>query len=370
MLRFRCEKTLLNEALSICSHAVGAKGTSPVTEGLLIQALSSVTVSGFNYKISIQKTLPAQVTEKGSVVINARILSDIVRRMASDEVEIAVDDRLMATIRGGASEFNIIASDASEFPEMPEVDETDRLDIPCSLLREMIGGTIFAVGDNENKPIITGSLLETEGRIFRMVSVDGYRLAVRQAEIEAGGDEHFSFVVPGETLKELSRILPDSDDRCSIYPQQKHALFSFDDTRVTTRLLEGEFLNWRAAIPGEQPFRVRVNRSQIINAIERVSLIISERLKNPVRCTFEGETLKLSCVTALGRSYDECPVGFCPEKLEIGFNNRYILDALRACPDDDFILGLKSSLSPCTMEPLEGEAYKYLVLPVRLKAGE
>ena len=226
------------------------------------------------------------------------------------------------------------------------------------------------MGDNENKPIITGSLLETEGRIFRMVSVDGYRLAVRQAEIEAGGDEHFSFVVPGETLKELSRILPDSDDRCSIYPQQKHALFSFDDTRVTTRLLEGEFLNWRAAIPGEQPFRVKVNRSQIINAIERVSLIISERLKNPVRCTFEGETLKLSCVTALGRSYDECPVGFCPEKLEIGFNNRYILDALRACPDDDFILGLKSSLSPCTMEPLEGEAYKNLVLPVRLKAGE
>lgn len=370
-MHFTCEKQALSEAVSICSHAVGTKGTSTVMEGLLIQAYGSVTVSGFNYKTAIQKQFEADITKQGQVVLNARILSDIVRRLPSDTVEISVDDRLMATIHGGPAEFNIIASDPDEFPEMPEVNEADGFDLPAGLLRNMISSTLFAVGENENKPIITGSLMEVENRTFRMVSVDGYRLAVRQEEIEVNGEKTFSFVVPGESLKELYRILPDSDDApCTIYPQKKHALFAFENTRMTTRLLEGEFLNWRAAIPAEQPINIKVSRGDIISAVERVSLIISERLKNPVRCVFEGNRLRLSCVTALGRSYDECMIPDCPQKLEIGFNNRYLLDALRACQDDEFILGLKSGLSPCTMRPVEGDRYIYLVLPVRLKAGE
>lgn len=369
-MRFTCEKTALNDAVAVCGHAVGSKGTSPVMEGLLIQANNNVTISGFNYKTAIQKTLEADVSQPGSVVLNARILADIVRRLPSETVEINVDDRLMATIRGGASEFNLIASDPQEFPELPTVDENEGFRLPASLLREMIAGTLFAVGDNENKPIITGSLVEIENRTFRMVSVDGYRLAVRQEELEVGEGEKFSFVVPGESLKELYRILPDDDQPCQVYPQRKHALFAFENTRMTTRLLEGEFLNWRAAIPQDQPINIELDRAEIISAVERVSLIISERLKNPVRCNFDGSRLKLSCTTALGRSYDECVIPDCGAQVEIGFNNRYLLDALRACQDDTFILGLKSGLSPCTMRPVEGEKYIYLVLPVRLKAGE
>ena len=369
-MRFSCEKNALNEAVSVCSHAVGTKGTSPVMEGLLLEAGGTLTITGFNYKTAIQKNFEADVAQPGSVVLNARILADIVRRLPSETVEITVDDRLMATIRGGASEFNLIASDPQEFPELPQVDEEESFCLPSSLLREMISGTLFAVGENENKPIITGSLMEIENRVFRMVSVDGYRLAVRQEEIEVSEEERFSFVVPGESLKELFRILPDEDELCRVCPQRKHALFSFGNTRMTTRLLEGEFLNWRAAIPEQQPINIQLDRSEIISAVERVSLIISERLKNPVRCLFEGDRLKLSCTTALGRSYDECVIPDCGAKLEIGFNNRYLLDALRACQDDTFVLGLKSGLSPCTMRPVEGEKYIYLVLPVRLKAGE
>ena len=149
-MRFTCEKSALNEAVSVCSHAVGAKGTSPVMEGLLLEVTGKVTVSGFNYKTAIQKTFSAEVAEMGSVVLNARILSDIVRRLPSDSVEITVDDRLMATIRGGASEFNLIASDPQEFPEMPAVDQAECFSLPSSLLREMISGTLFAVGEIEN----------------------------------------------------------------------------------------------------------------------------------------------------------------------------------------------------------------------------
>ncbi len=369
-MHFTCEKSAFNSAVSICSHAVGTKVTTPVMEGLLIVASDSITVSGFNYKTAIQQQVEADVHKPGSVVLNARILADIVRRLPSDTVEISVVSNLMAVIRGGDSEFNLIASDPQEFPELPEVNESERFCIPASLMKDMISGTLFAVSDNENKPIITGSLMELDKRIFRMVSVDGYRLAVRQEELEVADTEQFSLVVPGESLKDLNRILPDEDILCEIYPQRKHALFAFGSTRFTTRLLEGEFLNWRAAIPAEQPIELEVDRAQFISAVERVSLIISERLKNPVRCNFDHDRLKLSCITALGRSFDQIAVPDCGTQLEIGFNNRYLLEALRACQDESFILGLKSGLSPCTMRPVEGDRYLYLVLPVRLKAGE
>lgn len=369
-MRFSCEKTALSDAIAVCIHAVGSKATSPVMEGLLISADSDVTMSGFNYKTGIQRTFPASVYEPGAAVLTARILSDIVRKLPDDIVEVIVDDRLMATIKSGSSEFNLIASDAKEFPEMPVIPKEEGLTLPAATLKDLIGGTIFAVCENENKPIITGSLLETEGKLLRMVSVDGYRLAVRQADLDVAPDQDFHFVVPGETLKEISRILPDGDAECAIYPQKKHALFEFDGTLVNTRLLEGEFLNWRAAIPQEQPVQVKLNKAELVDAVERVSLIISERLKNPVRCLFEGTSLKLSCITALGRSYDECRIPDVGPAIEIGFNNRYLLDALRGCPDDEFVLGLKSGLSPCTMTPVEGERFLYLVLPVRLKAGE
>ena len=170
---------------------------------------------------------------------------------------------------------------------------------------------------------------------------------------------------------DLYRILPDGEDKlCTVYPQKKHVMFSFESVSMTTRLLEGEFLNWRSAIPAEQPINLRVNRAELISAVERVSLIISERLKNPVRCLFDGNSLKLSCITALGRSYDEIAIPDCGTKIEIGFNNRYLLDALRACQDEEIVLGLRSSLSSFTMRPVEGDRYVYLVLPVRLKAGE
>lgn len=369
-MKFSCAKDVLSDAISVCSHAVSAKASSPVLEGLLLQVKGSeVTMTGFNYKTGIQKTFPAERCEDGAVVITARILGDIVRKLPSAEVTLSVDEKLMATIRCASSEFNIVASDAKEFPETPFVSREQGVALPNSLLKDMIGGTIFAVCENENKPIITGSLFEVEGKQLRMVSVDGYRLAVRTEQIDSLSGESCKFVVPGETLKDISRILPDTDELCVIYPQRKHALFEFDNTVVTTRLLEGEFLNYKAAIPEDQPVNILLNKSEIVSAVERVSLIISERLKNPVRCNFDGQMLQFSCITAVGRSYDEVHIPDCGAQLEIGFNNRYLLDAIRACPDETFILGLKSSLSPCTMRPAEGDRFTYLVLPVRLKAG-
>lgn len=369
-MRFSCEKEILNDAISVCIHAVASKSSIPALEGLLITAENDVSLCGYNFKTAIQKSFQADILEKGVAVINARVLSDIVRKLPADTIEITVNEKLMATIKCGASEFNIMATPADEYPSLPDVDSDAGVRIQNATLRDMISRTSFAISDNENKPIHTGALFEVEDQRLTMVAVDGYRMAIRRAECQNLRHGGFSFVVPGDTLREISRILPEDEEYTTVYPENKHALFQFNETLVTTRLLEGEFLNYRNAIPADQPIQLEVDVKTIIESVERVSLIISERLKNPVRCLFEENSLKLSCITALGRSYDELPIPTCPETVEIGFNNRYLLDALRAIGEDTCMLELKSGLSPCVFRPLEGDSYLYLVLPVRLKAGE
>ena len=369
-MRFSCEKAVLGESISVCAHAVAGKSSTQILEGLLIRAEDRVTMAGYNYRLGIKRTFDASVYEPGAVVINARLLSDIIRKMPEEIIEITCDDKLMVTIQCGSSRFNIVGSPAAEYPELPEIDRGDGISLPCDTLKTMIQGTVFAVSDNENKPIHTGSLFEVAENSLTLVSVDGYRLAVRKETVTALSDTPFKFVVPGDALREIARILPENDSLIHVFPDRKQALFELEGTLVITRLLEGEFLNWRAAIPADHPIRLELNRSEVVTAIERVSLIISERLKNPVHCVFDGPVLQLQCTTAIGRSYDECVIPGCPEKVEIGFNNRYLLDALRACPDDTFFLELKSGLSPCNIRPVKGEAFLYMVLPVRLKAGE
>ncbi len=370
-MRFSCEKLFLGEAISICIHAVSAKSSSPVLEGLLITATDRIEMCGYNYKTGIRRTFDASVYEQGAIVLNAKILQDIVRKLPDAIVEIIADERDMVTIKCGSSVFNLVGSAPSEFPQMPEVERTRGVTLETNTLKDMIAGTVFAVSDNDSKPIHTGALFEIEESSVTVVAVDGYRLAIRKKQLEGHHGGSFKFVVPGDTLKEISRILPDGQDNtCSIYPERKNAIFEFENTVVTTRLLEGEFLNWQSAIPQDNPIALKLNKNEVVTAVERVSLIISERLKNPVRCVFEGKLLQLSCITALGRSYDEVSIPECPEKVEIGFNNRYLLDALKASMDEDVVIELKSGLSPCIFRPENGDSFLYLVLPVRLKAGE
>lgn len=368
-MKFTCDQPMLLDALSLCIHAVSSKSAISALEGILVVADShGLTLTGYNTQMGIIKTLEADVADEGRCVLPARIFFDIVRKLQGADVTIESDKTLNAVISSGKSVFYITGEDADEYPSLPKVNRKHSIEIKSKLLREMINDTIFAISTNENKPVHTGSLFEVENGKLSVISVDGYRLAVRNEEIEGLGDDSFSFIVPGSTLKEVTRILPDNDTPVSIFPDSKNGIFEIEDTIVTTRLLEGEFLNYRTAVPEDMPIKMTLSKSELISAVERVSLVISERLKNPVKCVFEDDLLKLSCTTALGRSYDEISIPFCTERVEIGFNNRYLLDALKGCPDDDFVLELKGSLSPALIKPVEGESFIYLILPVRLKA--
>lgn len=369
-MKFSCEKETLLGLIGTASRAVTNKSAMPLLEGLLITAEpGSLTMTGYDLSMGIRTSAEADVVEPGSIVLNARLFFDIVRKLPQDEVHLETDDELRTTIKCGRAVFNLVAIEADEYPALAEVSGETGLTLPQPMLKSMIAQTIFSVSDNESKPIHTGCLFELADNILHVVAVDGYRLSVRRETVE-GSLPDLRFVVPGSSLREIERILSEEDGTVEIYPDRKNILFRIGRTTLITRLLDGEFLNYQAAIPTEFDHIVTVDRQELITCIERVSLIVSEKLKNPVRFHFDGSYMQLSCITAVGKSYDECGFEGKIEGLEIGFNNRYVLDALRAAGDDTVKMQLKGALNPVVISPLEGGRYTYLVLPVRLKAND
>lgn len=367
-MKFSCEKAQLLEAISTASRAVTTRSTIALLEGLRITATDQLTLAGYDLSIGIKTKVEADIVEPGEVVLSAKLLGDIVRKLPDDVIWIDVNKDLMTTIKCGRSIFNLIAQSSENYPALPEVDSEREIELPQKTLKNLINKTVFAVSDNMAKPIHTGCLFETEGDRLTVVGVDGFRLAIRRetlTDIPSG----LHFVVGGAALREIERILSEeSEDSVLVSPGENHILFRMGQTELIARLISGEFLNYNAAIPADLPFTVSVDTRQMIQTLERVSLLVSEKLKNPVRIRFDGDVMKMTCITQLGKSYDECPIGGTIDDLEIGFNSRYLLDAFRATGEDAVRLSVKGALSPIVLTPIEGDEFTYLVLPVRLKA--
>ncbi|GAA6304173.1 DNA polymerase III subunit beta [Flavonifractor plautii] len=370
-MKFSCEKALLQAAISTTSRAVSPKSSIPALEGILLEAGSDLRLTGYNLETGIRTIVPADIREEGTLVLGARLFGEIVRKLPDDIVTFQ-SENYMVNIKCGMSEFNILGTDPEEFPELPTVEYQNSLILPQSRLKAMISQTLFAVSDNEIRPIHTGSLFEVDSNGLTIVSVDGYRLALRHEAIDKKeGTETFSFVVPGAALSEVEKICSDVDEPASVTQGARHVMFKVGDTMLVSRRLEGEFLAYRQAIPRNNTIHVEGDTRALLSSIDRVSLIISDKLKSPLRCVFDSNLLKISTKTAIGDAYDECPLSGDGGGLEIGFNNKYLMDALKAAPADKVRLELTTGVSPCVILPTEGEEnFLYMVLPVRLKAGE
>ena len=370
-MKFSCEKALLQAAISTTSRAVSPKSSIPALEGILLEAGNDLRLTGYNLETGIRTIVPADIREEGTLVLGARLFGEIVRKLPDDIVTFQ-SENYMVNIKCGMSEFNILGTYPEEFPELPTVEYQNSLILPQSRLKAMISQTLFAVSDNETRPIHTGSLFEVDSNGLTIVSVDGYRLALRHEAIDKKeGAETFSFVVPGAALSEVEKICSDVDEPASVTQGARHVMFKVGDTMLVSRRLEGEFLAYRQAIPRNNTIHVEGETRALISSIDRVSLIISDKLKSPLRCVFDSNLLKISTKTAIGDAYDECPLSGDGGGLEIGFNNKYLMDALKAAPADKVRLELTTGVSPCVILPTEGEEnFLYMVLPVRLKAGE
>ena len=368
-MKFSCEKALLQAAISTTSRAVSPKSSIPALEGILLEAGSDLRLTGYNLETGIRTIVPADIREEGTLVLGARLFGEIVRKLPDDIVTFQ-SENYMVNIKCGMSEFNILGTDPEEFPELPTVEYQNSLILPQSRLKAMISQTLFAVSDNESRPVHTGSLFEVDHNDLTVVSVDGFRLALRREKADKiEGSEQFSFVVPGPALSEVEKICS-GEGPVTVNQGARHILFQAGDTVLVCRRLEGEFLSYRNAIPRNNPIQIQCDTRAILSSIERVSLIISEKLKSPLRCVFEDGMVDITTKTAIGDAADQCPIDGDGQGLEIGFNNKYLMDALKAAPADKLRLEFSSSVAPCVILPAEGEeTFVYMVLPVRLKAN-
>ncbi len=367
-MKITCERPKLCEIVSNVSHAVSAKSTLSVLEGILITAKDGkVSFLGYDLEMGIFAQIPAKVKEEGEIVLSARLFVDIVRKMDGEDVSIESDKNFLTKIEGGNSQFTILGIPPEDFPEIPVVQEERSVHLPQYLLKSMINQTLFAVSTNDSKPVHTGSLFLLEDGQLQMVSVDGFRLALRKEKVSSS--EKARFVVPGKTLNEMEKLLSEEkDDEACISLSQKHACVQIGEYKVISRLLEGEFLDYKAAIPPSSTTDVTVEVRPLMESISRTSLLISDRLKSPLRLLFEDNTIKMSCSTSMGKAYDQLDCQLTGKDLEIGFNNRYLLDALRVIDCDKVKLLLNGPLAPMKIVPVDGDNFLFLILPVRLKS--
>ena len=370
-MKFSCERTFLQSAIAIASKAASARSPIPALEGILLEAgTDRVKLTCYDLKKGIYTSIPATVAEPGSVILSARIFGNIVNSLPDGMVIVRTEGQ-NATIRCGSTEFNILGSDAADYPELPDVDSQAGIGLPQNLLSKMIRQTIFAVSDNESRPIYTGELFEIKEGKLTVVAVDGYRLALRREAVD-GVDETCSFIVPGNALSDLEKLCGDTEEPVRIHLGSKHISFTIGDTVLISRRLEGEFLKYNTAVPSSFRVELKADRALLQRTIERVSLIIDDRIKNPLRCTFGADEVRIVCATALGKAEDVCLLEGDGAGVEIGFNNRYLLDALKAAPASEVKVCLNTGSSPCVLLPVEtpedGGDFLYMILPVRLKA--
>ena len=367
-MRFTCEKSMLVAGLNITGRTVAQKSALSAIEGILCRAHGNLTLTGYNMETAITYEIEAEVTDIGECILPAKLFGDIIRRLPEGPVTVVVDDNYKVSIRAGYASFTISAENSDDYPELPDVGEGRPIRIPQSALKELIGSTIFAVSENQGRPIHTGVKFEVADDTVSAIAVDGFRLARRTYHCEEATGRNLSFVVPAQGLKEVEKILQDSEDFVAFTLGSKHILFQMGSATLICRLLEGEFLDWRRVVPTNCPVKLTAHVSDLASSIERVGLIVPEKYKSPVRCVFSDNVLLLRTNTTIGAAEDRCAIAGDGKELEIGFNVRYMADALKAIPAEEVTLELTNGLSPIVLTPVdEKHDFSYMVLPVRIK---
>ena len=365
-MQLTCQTQALVEAVGNVQRAVSGKTTIPALEGILFEtAGDKLTLTGYDLEMGITTNIQAEVKQEGKIVLPAKMVGDLSRKLPGEEVTISVDNRGNTVIVSDSTEFTIMGIDAADYPEMPAVDDGVGLTLPQNLIKSMIRQTLFAVAQTNVRPIQTGVLFELAEQQLRLVAVDGSRLAMRSEKVERSGE--MQFVVPGKTLSEVLKLLADEDSTMTMAVGRRHIVMEIGGYAVFSRLLDGEFLPYQRAIPQNASTKVRVNTRAFIDSVDRAALVTNDRLKAPLVCTFTDNKVQIYCSTPLGRVNDVLPAIIDGKEEEMGFNSRFLLDALRNAEVDEVRVELAGALQPMKILPVSGDNFLFLVLPVRLK---
>ena len=365
-MHFSCSTTDMAAALTMVTRAIATRATSPMMEGVLLASCAEgLRLICTDLALGIETHINATFVEEGSIVLPGKLLNEIVRKLPNEMLTIRVNDQHKASLRCAGSRTTLAGFPGEEYPALPAVEEAELITLPQCMLKEMIQRTSFAIATDEMRPILTGSLFETEENIFSVIALDGFRLALRK-EIFSNPLPKLSLVVPGKTVSELAKILEDSEESVHLSFGKTHMLADVGKTRVVARLLEGEFIRYQKILPTEWQTRVLVSKKALDEAIDRASLMAREGKTNLIRMHIEEGKMCITSNAELGEVREEIDIEFEGRELEIAFNVKYMSDTLRAIEDDEIVMRFNSNVSPCVICPPEGERYTYLVLPVRV----
>lgn len=359
-----CSKEKLMYNINLVSGSASTRTTMPILECILITAEESLKLTANNLETSIETApIEANIIEKGAVLLKAKLFSDIVRKLPEDELTIKSDFSGVVLIKSGTVEFKIPMQNVEEFPKVQEVDLLVGEIVESELFRSMIRQTIFSISTAEDKPAFTGELLEIKNGRINLVSVDNFRVSYR-SEPFSSEDIHEA-IIPGKTMKELVRIIPQNSD-IIIYFTPKHLLIETTEFTITTRLIEGEFLKYSGVFEAERKTLFTINKSEILNALDRAGVIASDGKTVPSRLKIEENKLVITSTAEIGNLYDEISIATVGDNLEISFNPKFLIDAIRSIDSETISMQFGTSLSPCIIMAENSENYKYLVLPLRM----
>lgn len=366
-MKFTCNKDVFLEAILTTSRAASSKSAIPALEGLLLELENgSLSLTGYNLEIGIKTKIAVDNAEDGNIVINAGRLCEIVRKMPSGALEIVIENNNSASIKSGRTSLSIMCMSAEEYPQVPQANVENSFSMRQKTLKSMITQTKYACSVSETKPVFMGCLFEILDNVLSVVGMDGMRIAVRQ---EPMTHENMKFIVPSKSLDQLARMLSDEDDKdISISLEKNQISFLFGNYTMISRLINGDFLDFHKYIKYDNPLFVEINCSDMINTLERGMLVISDKVRLPLKCEFSNDTLTLGCTTPLGSYNDQISVKYSGEPFTIGLNTKLLLDAFKAaeCADVKFIMTGKS-VEPVLVVPKEGNEFTFLIMPMRLK---
>ena len=370
-MKIVCYKDNLLKALNSVIKGVATKTTNPILEGILIQTNDNqIKLTTYDMELGIEYIIDSEVKQQGSTVVNAIMFSEIIRKLPDSEIYITLNENNLLEIECEGALYKLTTMNPDEFPELPKIEVENSIDLEQNMLKNMIKRTIFAVSTEENRQIFTGCLFEVENNKLNVVAVDGFRLALRSIYLPVKVSD-FKAVIPVKTLNEINKILSDSFENIKIGIAKNQALFEMENCKIVSRTLDGEFLNYKSVIPNTWETRIKVNKNNLQDSFERISLIsassIEKEKKYPVKVSVDIGKIIISCTNQTGEAKEEIFISTEGKNIEVGFNPKYFLDALKAIDDEEVFVEFGTNISPCLVKPIENNEYVYMILPIRLK---
>ncbi|MGN0658120.1 MAG: DNA polymerase III subunit beta [Emergencia sp.] len=368
-MKFKCNQTVLAKALNIVSKAVTSRTTIPILKGILLEISEDgrLKMSASDLDITIEETIEVEEAEKGTIVVQSKLFGDIIRKLPNAMVTVEVEDGNVF-IRCMNSQFSIVGLSADEFPNIINVENgQESISFNRNILKEMIRKTSFAASVDESKGVITGILIELLADSINMVAIDGYRMAITRENMVNLKEKNV--IISAKIMNEISKILSESseeDENVTLILNDKQAIFNIGNVKVVLRLLDGEFIRYRDVLPKESRISIKAGRNDLMESIERASLLSKEGKNNLIKFSVRDRILTITSKSEEGNVKEEIIIEKEGEDLDIGFNAKYVLDVLKSIDDEEIYMYFNTSITPCLVKPVEGSSFEYLILPVRI----